>query len=228
MVMPLLDDIHWIGEFIPAAGLSINAFLIKDEYPTLINAGAPITSDTIIDKLASLIDLSRLQYIVLSNADISYAGGLTKLLPQVQQARIITSDYEAFRLGLYGLFIQPLIIEQGDVLNIGKHTLQFYSAPFIGSPGSIFALDRTDHVLFSGEAFSTIVADWQVTMEQDITELIQAYYDTRIGSSPFTRDTVSQLKSLDIRIIAPGHGPVLTRHIDKYIDMLAGGYAEAA
>jgi len=223
-----LTDVYWVGSYLPASGLSINSYLIIDDYPTLVNTGAPITTETLLKKIKSVIELDRLDYIILSNADISYAGGLRQLLNLAPGARVITSAYEAMRLGFYGFFIQPLIVEDGDLLNIGKNTLEFYAAPFVGSPGSIFAFDKTAGILFSGEAFSTTVSKWQTLMDKDITELLQAYYDTRIGDSATARKAISRLKTLDIDMIAPGHGPVMRRHINKYIDTLSEGYIEAA
>ncbi|MBE0446585.1 MAG: hypothetical protein IBX64_00475 [Actinobacteria bacterium] len=228
MIEPEQGYAYWVGDYIPSAGLSINSYLIVDDYPTLINTGAPITIDTLINKVESVIKLTNIEYIVLTNADIAYAGGLPRLLEIAPQARVIASAHEAMRLGLYGIYIQPLLIQDGDMLNIGKATLQFYSAPFIGSPGSVFIFDATSGILFSGEAFSTTVSAWQILTEEDMTELLQAYFNVNIGDSATARDAISRLKMLDIKLLAPGHGPMMRRHIDRYIGTLSGGYAEAA
>lgn len=219
--------IHWVGAHAPAAGLSINAYLIDDAYPTLINAGAPVILDTMLDKISSVIDLSDLAYVVVPHAGIDYAGGLASLLDMVPYARVVTGSFEASRLALYGLYIQPLIIEDGDALSIGDHVLDFYAAPFVGSPGALFVFERTKGVLFSGDAFSSTVARWNLFANTDRTELVEAYHDTRIGDSTLARYAISKLAKLDVRMIAPGHGPVLRSHVKKYISALSGGYAEA-
>lgn len=221
-------DIYWVGDYIPAAGLSINSYLIVDEYPTLINTGAPVITDTLIKKIESILEPSSLEYVALSNAAISYAGGLSRLLEIAPQARVVASTYEANKLGLYGLYIQPLLIEEGDTLNIGESTLQFYPAPFIGSPGSVFIFDKTSGILFSGEAFSTTVSRWQTLTDKDIAELLQAYYDVNIGDSTIAREAIYKLNELDIKLLAPGHGPMMRKHIDRYIDVLSKGHIEAA
>jgi len=216
--------IYWVGTYIPSSGLSINAYLIIDDYPTLINASAPIAVEKTIKKIRSVIDLEDLQYIVLNQADVSYAGGLKTLISLAPQARVVTSEYEAYRLGLYGILIQPLIVQDDDMLSIGKDLLRFYSAPFTGSPDAIFVYESIRGVLFSGEAFSTTVSRWKTTTTSDMTDLVEVYYDTRIGDSQIARDSISMLKTLDIRIIAPGHGPILKKHIGDYIKTLSKGY----
>ncbi|MCL6472102.1 MAG: hypothetical protein K6T91_04745 [Firmicutes bacterium] len=213
--------IYWVGTYIPASGLSINAYLIIDEYPTLINTGAPITVDSLLTKVRSVIEPHEIQYIVLNQADIAYAGGVSSLAELAPQARIVTSEYEAFRLGLYGILIQPMIIEDEDTLNIGHNTLHFYSAPFVGSPDAVFVYSDYSAILFSGEAFSTTVFRWATVNSNDITELIEAYYDTHIGDSEIARDAIRRLCNLNIKYIAPGHGPVLTTYIPKYINALS-------
>ncbi len=217
--------VYWVGTYIPASGLSINAYLIIDEYPTLINTGAPSTIDNLIKKVQSIIDLKDLQYIVLNQAGVGYAGGLTTLAGMAPGIRIVTTEYEAFRLGLYGLFIQPLIVQDDDTLNIGRIDLRFYSAAFVGSPDAMFVFDSLNGILFSGEAFSAVVSRWETVNSNDITELLEAYYDTRIGDSRIAQDAISRLKSINVRLIAPGHGPMLVRHTRKYIDALSKGFA---
>jgi len=216
--------IYWVGTYFPSSGLSINAYLIIDDFPTLINASAPIAVEKTIKKIRSIIDLEDLQYIVLNQSDVAYAGGLKTLISMAPQARVVTSEYEAYRLGLYGILIQPLIVQDDDMLSIGKDLLRFHSAPFAGSPDAIFVYESVKGILFSGEAFSTTVSRWKTATTSDMTELIEAYYDTRIGDSQIARDSISMLKTLDIRIIAPGHGPVLKRYADDYIKALSRGY----
>src|SRR3990172_10471059 len=103
MLEPEPGNVYWVGSYLAASGLSINSYLIVDESPTLINAGAPITIDILIRKIESIIDIDKLEYIVLNNADISYAGGLKPLLELAPRVRVVTTNYEAFRLGLYGV-----------------------------------------------------------------------------------------------------------------------------
>lgn len=217
--------VYWIGTYMPVSGLSINAYLIIDDMPTLINAGAPITVDKLIKKLETIIEPKELQYIVLNQADISYAGGLKTLTTLAPQSRIVTSKYESYRLGLYELLIQPLIIQDKDTLNIGNNTLYFYSAPFVGSPDAVYVYTDLDGILFSGEAFSTTVLSWETVNAHDLTELVEAYYDIYIGDSEIARNSIVRLKELDIRLIAPGHGPVLKNYVHKYIDALGKGFA---
>ncbi len=222
------EEIYWVGTYIPASGLSINTYLILDEYPTLINAGAAISAGQMIKKIQSVADTRDIQYIVLNQAGIGYAGGLQHLLELAPQARVVTSRYEAIRLGFYGLMIQPLIIEDGDMLQVGHTTLRFLSAPFIGSPDAVFVFDQTNGILFSGEAFSTTVSKWRMVVDKDITELLEAYSDVHIGDSGLARDAIARLKGLDIQLIAPGHGPLLKNYTSKYIEALAERYGRAA
>ncbi len=219
------NGVYWIGTYIPASGLSVNAYLIVDDLPTLINAGAPITVDRLIKKLNTVIEPGDLQYIVLNQTGIDYAGGLKNLTALAPQARIVTSEYESYKLGLYGLFIQPLIMQDEDTLNIGDNTLHFYSAPFVGSPDAVYAYADLGGILFSGEAFSTTASRWNTVSTHDLTELIEAYYDTHVGDSEIARDSIVRLKQLDIRLIAPGHGPMLKNYVHKYIDALSKGFA---
>jgi flavorubredoxin len=92
----------------------------------------------------------------------------------------------------------------------------------------MFVFDATSGILFSGDAFSTTVSEWRILTDEDMTELLQVYFDINVGDSASARDAISRLKMLDIKLLAPGHGPMMRRHIDRYIDALSERYAEAA
>ena len=118
-----------------------------------------------------------------------------------------------------------MLIKEGDVLNTGKHTLNFIAAPMVHWPEVMMTYDSTDKILFSADAFGTfgslngnIFAD-EVNFERDYLDEARRYYTNIVGKyGPQVQNVLQKASALDIKIICPLHGFIWRESLGYFID----------
>ncbi|MCL5985465.1 MAG: FprA family A-type flavoprotein [Actinobacteria bacterium] len=208
----LTNDIYWVGIHFPepAPGASLNSFIIKDEKCALIDAGPPATVQMMLENIRNLLDPAKIDYIILTHADLDHAGGLKEILKAAPQAIVITSDYESKMLPMWGVQANIQVVKDGDTISLGRHTLRFIAAPFICTPGSMLIFDETDGVLFSSDLFALMGPQkWQLFAEGDQTEALKMVQAFKLGRTEYVRQALAKVKELPVNIVASGHGQAL-------------------
>ena len=109
------------------------------------------------------------------------------------------------------------MVGEGDTLCLGRHTLTFVTAPMVHWPEVIVSYDSCDKVLFSADGFGKFGA---LDVEEDWACEARRYYIGIVGK--YGKQTQALLKKaagLDIAIICPLHGPVLTENLGYYLNL---------
>ncbi|MDR0914036.1 MAG: FprA family A-type flavoprotein [Oscillospiraceae bacterium] len=108
------------------------------------------------------------------------------------------------------------IVKTGDELDLGGKTLQFYAAPFLHWPDSMFTYLPQDKVAFTCDFLGSHycepqVFDTDVTYPKKYIDSLKNYYDCIFAPfKPYVLSGLDILNSLDVEIVCPSHGPVLT------------------
>lgn len=206
------QDIYWVGVHFPqpAPGAALNAYLIKDQKSALIDTGAPATAETIVANLRRLIDPAKLDYVVLTHADMDHAGGLKAILTAAPQATVVASEYEARTVPMWGVQAKTQVVKDGEKLSLGRHSLQFLLAPFTCTSGSLLVFDETEKVLFSADLFALLgPQEWKLFAEGDQTQTLKMVQGIKLGRTPYVNQALERVASLPVRIVASGHGQAL-------------------
>ena len=118
------------------------------------------------------------------------------------------------------------IVNEGDILNTGKHNLTFLMAPMVHWPEVMVTYDKTDKILFSADAFGSfgaidgnIFAD-EVNWENRYLNEARRYYTNIVGKyGPQVQMLLKKASSIEINMICPLHGYVWKKDLDKFIDL---------
>ena len=134
---------------------------------------------------------------------------------------VIVSSKQAFAMmkNFYGndFADNRIVVGEGDTLCLGKHTLNFVTAPMVHWPEVIVTYDSTDKVLFSADAFGKFGA---LDKEEDWACEARRYYIGIVGKyGAQAQALLKKAATLDIQTICPLHGPVLTENLGYYINL---------
>jgi len=226
MERKLADGVYWVGVYLPEKNISINAFLLQDEKTALIDTTAPNTANDVLENIQKVIGSEKIDYILLTHADMEHAGGLKEILDVYGDAEVITSsNYGEEVVALLGVNPKIRIVDSNDTIDLGKRKLSVVPAPFLCTPDSTFYYDDVDKILFSADAFGTYTKDWTLFAEGDLTEDMKVYNEVKFGHLiNVTQAAINvRKKNLDVDVIAPGHGlmiPDAKKYIEKGVLMM--------
>ena len=205
-------------------GTTYNSFVIKGETTALIDTSHIKFQDLYRDALGDSLDLTTLDYLIVSHTEPDHSGLVQEVLELAPQVTVIGAKV-AIQF-LENIVHRPFkfqVVKQGDRLDLGDgHELTFVSAPNLHWPNAILTYDRKTHILFICDVFGIHYCnDLTYDDEADLlTPHFQYYYDCLMR--PNARSVLSALKRIygwEVQTIATGHGPLLKHHIGDWISL---------
>ena len=167
--MPAIEirpDVHWIGVNdrttdlfeglwpITNEGVSYNAYLINDEKKAIVDLAKAFKGDEFFDHIAEIVDLSEIDYLVINHMEPDHTGVL-RTLRKIAPGAVILGSHKtkAMLESFYGVTENVRVVEDGEMLSLGRRTLQFFSTPFLHWPETMMTYETTHRILFSCDAF---------------------------------------------------------------------------
>ena len=231
----LTKDIYYIGKvddrdvpfhsLILTKGTTYNSYFLDTEKPTVIDTVDMIYGREFVENLSKLTNLEKIKYIVVNHTEPDHSGAMAGLCIKAKNATIVCSEIAVNELKeLYKLHNREfLVVKDGDTLDIGGKTLLFKMTPYIHTAETMITYCVEDKILFPCDIFSTHVATFDLfdnLAKEDITDDFIGYYNAIIAPHRnYVKILMEAIKDLDIKMIAPSHGYILTQDIDKYINI---------
>lgn len=231
----LAKDTYWVGKIddreVPfhrlmlAKGTTYNAYLLKTEKPTVIDTVDMAFGKEFLVSLSKLIDPKEIQYIVINHTEPDHSGGLPVLASKVPDATIVCTEPAVNELKeMYRLYDRNfLVVKDGDTLDIGGKTLVFKETPYLHTEETMITYCVEDKILYPCDIFSTHVATDVFFADEagfDITDDFIGYYKAIIHPHrSYVGTLIKALQDLDVQMIAPSHGFILRKDIQKYINL---------
>ncbi|MBQ8502463.1 MAG: FprA family A-type flavoprotein [Bacteroides sp.] len=207
-------------------GVSYNSYLIADEAVALIDTVDACYFSTYLRKIKNIIGERPIQYLIINHMEPDHSGSIA-LIKQHYPDIIIVGNKQTFGMieGFYGVQSERLLVQDGDSLSLGHHTLRFYLTPMVHWPETMMTYDETDGVLFSGDGFGCFGAldggflDTRINLSRYWDEMVR-YYSNIVGKygSPVQK-ALQKLGGLDIQAICSTHGPVWTENIARVVNI---------
>ncbi|SCJ31647.1 Nitric oxide reductase [uncultured Clostridium sp.] len=231
----LTKDIYYIGKvddrdvpfhrLILTKGTTYNSYFLDTEKPTVIDTVDMMYGREFVENLSKLTNLEKIKYIVVNHTEPDHSGAMAGLCIKAKNATIVCSEIAVNELKeLYKLHNRKfLVVKDGDTLDIGGKTLLFKMTPYLHTAETMITYCVEDKILFPCDIFSTHVATFDLfdnLAKEDITDDFIGYYNAIIAPHRnYVKILMEAIKDLDIKMIAPSHGYILTQDIDKYINI---------
>jgi len=234
-VIELTDDIKWVGildydittfdiVMTTEYGTTYNSYFIDAEKKVLVEVAKAKFTETYINKLKSVTDISEIKYIVLDHTEPDHSGNLGHILELAPDAVVVGSG-NAIRY-LEDIINKPfksLVVKDGDILDLGNKTIRFISAPNLHWPDSIYSYLVEDRILFTCDSFGAHYCDQGMISNLENPDYLKAYkYYFDVILKPFSRfmiKAIEKIRPLEIEMICTGHGPVHMKNIRDVIDL---------
>ena len=201
-------------------GVSYNSYLIKDEKPVVMDAVDSRKTYRWLENLENALGGAKPEYLVVQHAEPDHSGSIIAAAEKYLDMKIVgnTKTFQFLKQFLdYDFGDRLVTVKEGDTLNTGSHVLKFFTAPMVHWPEVMVTYDSTDKVLFSADAFGKFGT---LDTDEDWTCEARRYYFNIIGRYGAQVQTLLKKitdAKLDLKAIAPLHGPVLTEKLDFYI-----------
>ncbi|MEQ8201234.1 MAG: FAD-dependent oxidoreductase [Syntrophomonadaceae bacterium] len=215
-------------------GTSYNAYLVKGRDKTaLIDTVKAKFFDEYLADLQKLFDLKEISYLIVNHTEPDHAGSVEKMVKLIPGLTVLGSNTALnFLKEITNTKFKQQALQNGDVLDLGGKTLHFINAPFLHWPDSIYTYLAEDQLLFSCDSFGSHFAEPKLfndLMDQDILPAFEYYFDKIMGPfKPYVVEALDKIQDLPLKMICPGHGPILRDNPDYYIGLYRQWAAPAA
>lgn len=206
------------GQYAVPNGISYNAYVILDDKIAVVDTVDARKTEEYLQNLEAVLGGRSPDYLVISHVEPDHASSLKAFVdryPNVQlvgNAKTFTMLQQYFDID----FASALVVKEGESLSLGKHELTFYMAPMVHWPEVMVTYDSCDKVLFSADGFGKFGA---LDVQEDWDCEARRYYFNIVGKyGGQVQALLKKVAGLDIQVICPLHGPVLSENLGYYVN----------
>lgn len=200
--------------------MAYNSYVIIDEKIAVMDTADVHFKDEWMANLKAALDGRSPDYLVVSHMEPDHSANIAAFLQEYPEAKVVATRMAFTMMGQFfgdDYASRRIIAAEGSTLPLGKHTLTFYTAPMVHWPEVMVTYDSTDKVLFSADGFGKFGA---LDADEDWACEARRYYIGIVGKfGPQVQALLKKASALDISIICPLHGPILTENLGYYLNL---------
>ena len=232
MIKNITETIKYIGvddtdidlfesQYVVPNGVSYNSYVIFDEKIAIMDTVDPRKGSEWIENLQTALDGRQPDYLVVQHLEPDHAGNIAKAMELYPQMHVVASDKAVKMLPQFFYDTQfegrVIGVKEGGTLSLGGRTLHFVMAPMVHWPEVMVSYDSKEKVLFSADGFGKFGA---LCHDEEWACEARRYYFNICGKYGGPVQTLlKKAATLDIAIICPLHGPILTENLGYYIGL---------
>ena len=208
------------GQYKVPNGMSYNSYAIMDNKIAIMDTVDQNFTHEWLDNLSNVLGDRKPDYLVVQHMEPDHSANIAKFMNNYPNATVVSSE-KAFVMmkNYFGTDYEDrrIVIKEGDTLELGKHTLAFVSAPMVHWPEVMVTYDSCDKVLFSADGFGKFGA---LDVDEPWDDEARRYYIGIVGKyGAQVQALLKKASGLDIQIICPLHGPILTENLGHYLNL---------
>ena len=207
-------------------GMAYNSYLIPDRKVAVLDTVDARKGEEWLSGLEKALEGRTPDYLVVHHMEPDHSGLISVLAERYPALTVVASAKALQLLGQFapGRSFNTLAVKEGDVLELGEHTLQFTAAPMVHWPEVLVSLELSTGTLFSADAFGKFGAlgkcGFWAHEDQDWACEGRRYYFNICGKyGAQVSALLNKLSGKDIRLIAPLHGPIIRQDLDQYLSL---------
>lgn len=208
------------GQFVVENGMAYNSYVIIDEKIAVFDSVDRNFKDEWLNNLSSALDGRNPDFLIVQHMEPDHSSNVTAFMEKYKDAKIVASARAFQMMKNYfstDFFDRQVVAKEGEVLSLGKHNLSFISAPMVHWPEVIMTYDDFDKVLFSADAFGKFGT---LDTDEDWACEARRYYFGIVGKyGAQVQSVLKKVAPLEIGVICPLHGPVLSENIPYYLNL---------
>ena len=232
MTSNVTENIKYIGvddttidlfesQYIVPNGISYNSYLIVDEKITIMDTVDLRKGEEWFANLEEALEGRTPDYLVVQHMEPDHSGNISLLMQKYPEVKLVAS---AKAIQMMPQFFEDtcfegktIAVKEGETLDLGTHTLQFFMAPMVHWPEVMVTYDQADKVLFTADGFGKFGA---LAHEEDWACEARRYYFNICGKyGAQVQALLKKAATLDIACICPLHGPILKENLGYYIGL---------
>ena len=210
------------GQYDVPNGMAYNSYAIVDEKIAVMDSVDANFGEEWLKNIAETLDGRKPDYLIIQHMEPDHSANILSFADAYPEAVLVGNAKTFAMLGQFFEHLdlpdaRRLVVKDGDTLSLGRHELKFVFAPMVHWPEVMFTYDAADKVLFSADAFGKFGA---LDVEEDWACEARRYYFGIVGKYGMqVQSVLKKASALDIRIICPLHGPVLSENLDYYLNL---------
>ena len=201
-------------------GVSYNSYVILDEKVCVMDTVDKRAGDEWIENLKNALGGRTVDYLVVQHMEPDHAYNIKRLFDLYPECKIVGNSKtfvminQFFDIDLEG---RTITVNEGDTLELGKHTLNFIMAPMVHWPEVMVTYESSEKILFSADAFGKFGT---LDTEEDWACEARRYYFNIVGKYGVqVQNLLKKASALEINTILPLHGPLLKENLGYYLDL---------
>ncbi|HIX72591.1 MAG TPA: MBL fold metallo-hydrolase [Candidatus Anaerobutyricum stercoripullorum] len=231
MFSKVTEDIYYVGvndhqidlfegQYVVPNGMAYNSYVVMDEKIAVFDTVDAHFTDEWLANMAEVLGDRTPDYLIVQHMEPDHSANIANFAAKYPEAKIVAN---AMTFNMMKQFFgtdfadRKVMVKDGESLSTGKHTFTFVFAPMVHWPEVMVTYDSTDKVLFSADGFGKFGA---LDVEEEWACEARRYYIGIVGKyGAMVQKLLAKAAALDIQIICPLHGPVLTENLGYYLDL---------
>lgn len=207
------------GQFTVPNGMAYNSYVITDEKTAVMDTvDARFTAEW-LGNIESVLGGRKPDYLVVQHMEPDHSANIVNFLTVYPEATVIANSKTLTMMKNffdYDFDGKVQLVEDGSGISLGRHELTFVFAPMVHWPEVMFTYDKADKVLFTADGFGKFGA---LDVDEEWDCEARRYYFGIVGKyGAQVQSVLKKAAALDINIICPLHGPVLSEDLGHYIE----------
>ena len=216
-----LDIDLFESQYVVPDGMAYNSYIILDEKVAIMDTVDARKSAEWWANVVAVLDGRTPDYLVVQHLEPDHAALIHEVLDRYPQTKVVATAKAVQMMPQFFDSVdfegRTIAVKEGDTLSLGSHTLQFFVAPMVHWPEVMVSYEQSEKVLFAADAFGKFGAlcnggAWDCEARRYFINICGKY-----GAQVQT--LLKKAATLDIAIICPLHGPVLTENLGHYIGL---------
>ncbi len=226
----ITDDVKYVGvndhridlfegQYIVPNGMAYNSYVILDEKTAVLDGVDGAFSNEWLENIRAALGSRKPDYLIVHHMEPDHSASIEAFVSAFPEATIVSNEKAFAMMENYFSFSlegKKLSVKDGETLSLGAHELSFVFAPMVHWPEVMVSYDAHDKILFSADAFGKFGA---LDVSEDWDCEARRYYIGIVGKFGVqAKALLKKAEALDINIICPLHGPILSENLEHYIE----------
>lgn len=206
------------SQYVVPNGVSYNSYLIKDEKTVVMDTVDRRATNEWNENLENALSGKVPDYLVISHLEPDHSANIQGLAEKYLGMKIILNKKTADMMKQFfdnDFSDRFVLVQEGDIVDIGKHKLQFFMAPMVHWPEVMVTFEQTEKILFSADGFGKFGT---LDTDEDWACEARRYYFNIVGKYGMqVQSLLKKVANLNVKTICPLHGPILNENLEYYI-----------